>query len=77
VVALSQARRRTALVALVNDIDDDIRILHSRFVTDRAGLVRVLARAARVRDVLGSLSAPGRSRARRARGRVRGRLRED
>jgi len=77
VVALSPARRRTALVALVNDIDDDTRILHSRFVTDRVSLVRVLGRAARVRDVLGSLPAPGRSRARRARGRARGRLRED
>jgi CHAD domain-containing protein len=77
VVALSPARRRTALVALVNDIDDDIRILHSRFVSDRVSLVRVLGRAARVRDVLGSLPAPGRSRAPHARGRVRGRLRED
>jgi CHAD domain-containing protein len=77
VVALSQARRRPALVALVNAIDDDIRILHSRFVTDRASLVRVLARAARVRDVLGSLPASDRSRACSVRGRARGRLRED
>lgn len=77
VVALSPARRRPALVALVNDIDDEIRLLHSRFVTDRVSLIRVLARATRVRDVLLSLPAPGRSRARRARGRARGRLRED
>jgi len=75
VVALSPARRRPALVALVKDIDDDIRILHSRFVTDRVRLVRVLARSTRVCDVLLSLPAPGRSRARRARGRAR--LRED
>jgi CHAD domain-containing protein len=77
VVARSQARRRPALVALVNAIDDDIRMLHSRFVTDRVSLVRVFARATRVRDALLSLPAPGRSGARRARGRARGRLRED
>jgi CHAD domain-containing protein len=77
VVALSQARRRPALVALVNAIDDDIRILHGRFVTDRASLVPVLARAARVRDVLGSLPASDRSRACSVRGRARGRLQED
>jgi CHAD domain-containing protein len=77
VVALSPGRRRAALAALVSDIDDDIRMLHSRFVTDRVSLVRVFARATRVRDALLSLPAPGRSGARRARGRARGRLRED
>ena len=77
VVALSPGRRRAALAALVSDIDDDIRMLHSRFVTDRVSLVRVFARATRVRDALLSLPAPGRSGARRTRGRARGRLRED
>jgi len=77
VVALSPGRRRAALAALVSDIDDDIRMLHSRFVTDRVSLVRVFARATRVRDALLSLPAPGRSGARRARGRAQGRLRED
>ena len=77
VAALAPTRRRPALVALVNDIDDEIRILHSRFVTDRVSLVRVFARATRVRDALLSLPAPGRSGARRARGRAQGRLRED
>jgi CHAD domain-containing protein len=75
--ALSTARGRLALVALVKDIDDQIRGLHSRFVTDRVSLVRVLARATHVRDVLVSLPAPDQPRARRARGRARGRLRED
>jgi len=77
VVAFSPGRRRPALAALVSDIDDEIRILHSRFVTDRVSLVRVFARATRVRDALLILPAPGRSRARSARGRARGRLRED
>jgi CHAD domain-containing protein len=77
VVALSPGRRRAALAALVSDIDDDIRMLHSRFVTDRVSLVRVFARATRVREALLSLPAPGRSGARRTRGRARGRLRED
>jgi len=76
-IALSAAGPRPALVALLNEIDDDIRLLHSRFVTDRGSLVRVLARSARVRDALVSLPAPGRSRAHRARGRARGRLLED
>jgi CHAD domain-containing protein len=77
VAALSPARRRPALAALVNDIDENIRILHSRFVTDRVSLVRVFARATRVRDALLSLPAPAPVRARSARGRARGRLRED
>jgi hypothetical protein len=46
-------------------------------VTDRVSLVRVLARATHVRDVLVSLPAPGQPRARGARGRARGRLQED
>jgi CHAD domain-containing protein len=76
-IAMSTGRRRPALVALVNDIDDAIRAMHSQFVTDRLGLVPVLARSTRVCDVLMTLPAPVRPRARIARGRAGGRLRED
>jgi CHAD domain-containing protein len=76
-IALAVAGTRPVLAPFVSEIDDEIRLLHSRFVTDRGGLVRVLARSARVCDVLVSLPAPGRSRAHRARGRAGGRLREN
>jgi CHAD domain-containing protein len=76
-IAVSPPARRPGISALADDIDDEIRNLHSQFVTDRIVLVRVLARATRVRDLLLILPAPGRSRAHRVRGIARGRLPED
>jgi CHAD domain-containing protein len=58
VMAQSPASRRPALESLVTSIDEEIRSLHSRFVTEREGVVVLLARATGVRRTLTSLPPP-------------------
>ena len=57
-MALAAASRRPPIEALVHEIDDTIRSLHSRFVSERGNLVPVLARSTYVRDRLLKLPAP-------------------
>jgi CHAD domain-containing protein len=76
-MALAPASRRASIDALVTDIDGTIRGLHSRFVTERGSLVAVLARATYVRDMLGTLPAPGDALIREGRRARRPHLRED
>ncbi|MFO7692888.1 MAG: CHAD domain-containing protein [Vicinamibacterales bacterium] len=59
VMSQAPASRRAGLESLVTRIDDDIRALHSRFVTDRERIVPLLARASAVRKILVSLPPPG------------------
>ena len=58
VMALSPAPRRAGLESLVARIDDEIRALHSRFLTERERIVPLLARAASVRRTLARLPPP-------------------
>lgn len=58
VMALAPASRRARLESLVTRIDDEIRALHSRFLTERERLVPLLARAASVRRILAGLPPP-------------------
>lgn len=59
VMAQAPAPRRAGLERLVTSIDDDIRALHSRFVSERERLVPLLARSAGVRKTLVGLPPPG------------------
>ncbi len=59
VMAQAPAPRRAGLDRLVTSIDDDIRALHSRFVSERERLVPLLARSAGVRKTLVGLPPPG------------------
>ena len=58
VMALAPASRRAGLESLVTRIDDEIRALHSRFLTERERIVPLLARAASVRRTLAGLPPP-------------------
>ncbi len=58
VMALAPASRRAGLESLVTRIDDEIRALHSRFLTERDRIVPLLARAASVRRTLAGLPPP-------------------
>ena len=58
VMALAPASRRAGLESLVTRIDDEIRALHSRFLTERDRIVPLLARAASVRRMLAGLPPP-------------------
>ena len=59
-MALAPASRRAGFESLVTRIDEDIRALHSRFLTERERIVPLLARAASVRRTLAALPPPGR-----------------
>ena len=58
VMSQAPAPRRAGLDRLVTSIDDDIRALHSRFVSERERLVPLLARSAGVRKTLVGLPPP-------------------
>jgi hypothetical protein len=76
VATQAPAAERPALESLVRAVDDDIRDLHSRFVTERESVVALLARSAVVRRALTALPPPdARPLARRARARARARRR--
>ena len=50
--------RRPELESLVGSIDDEIRALHSQFLTEREGIVALLARSTGVRRMLVRLPPP-------------------
>ena len=56
--ASAPARQQPALEALAEHLDDAIRDRHSRYVTERAVLVAVLARATRLARELEALTPP-------------------
>jgi len=58
VTAQSPASRRADLESLVGGIDDEIRALHSQFLTEREGIVALLARSTGVRRMLVRLPPP-------------------
>jgi CHAD domain-containing protein len=58
VAAQAPAARRGEIEALVSGIDDDIRALHSQFISDRDRVVPLLSRARDVRRTLASLPPP-------------------
>jgi CHAD domain-containing protein len=58
VMTQSPAARRGEIESLVTCIDDEIRGLHSRYVTERDTVVVLLARAAKVRRTLVALPPP-------------------
>jgi CHAD domain-containing protein len=75
--AADPASKRPPVEALISDIDDEIRALHARFVIERGGLVGVLARSTRVRDLLLELPAADEARTHTRRRRRGRRLQED
>jgi CHAD domain-containing protein len=60
VMAQAPVSRRSELESLVSSIDDEIRALHSQFLTERENIVALLARSNDVRRTLVKLPPPGR-----------------
>jgi CHAD domain-containing protein len=58
VAAEAPASRRFEIESLISGIDDDIRALHSQFISDRERVVPLLSRAVDVRRTLAGLPPP-------------------